>query len=83
MKIFSGKESLYFTNKVCEKLGVRIGLSERINFSDGEFVHGFGETVRGENVYLIQSTFQPIDILFELLQNGDSSKWAGSKIMVA
>lgn len=83
MKIFAGKRSVYFADKICKELGVSLNCSERKDFSDGEFVHALNETVRGENVYLIQSTFQPTDNLFELLQMADASKRAGAKSIVA
>jgi len=83
MKIFSGKKSFYFAERICKELNVSLNCSERKDFSDGEFVHSLCETVRGQNVYLVQSTFQPVDNLFELLQMADASKRAGAKSIIA
>lgn len=83
MKIFGGAQSTYFAEEICKNLGVELGLSERKNFSDGEYIPMFLETVRGQNVYLVQSTFQPTDNLMELLQMADAAKRSGAKNIVA
>jgi ribose-phosphate pyrophosphokinase len=83
MKIFSGRASEYFAKDVCNSLGIKLGKSEREDFSDGEFTPNINETVRGENVYLIQSTFQPCDNLFELLMMADACRRSGAKNIIA
>jgi len=52
-------------------------------FSDGEFQPSFEETVRGELVFIVQSTFPPSDNLFELLLMVDAAKRASAKRIVA
>lgn len=83
MKIFATKRSVYFAKEICKNLNVELGLSKRKDFSDGEFTHGFHETVRGKTVYLVGSTFQPTDNLMELLMMADSAKRAGASSIVA
>ncbi len=83
MKIFSGEQNALFAQNVCRNVGVVINSSEVKRFSDGEFTVALNETVRGETVYLIQSTFQPSDNLIELLMMADAAKRAGAKSIVA
>ena len=83
MKIFSGRESRYFAEDVCKCLEVELGNSERVDFSDGEFTTYYHETVRGENVYIIQSTFQPSDNFMELLMMVDAAKRSGAANIIA
>jgi len=83
MKVFAGEKSREFAKSVCRHLGVDLGLSEKQSFSDGEFIPAIKETVRGQTVYLIQSTFPPTDNLFELLMMADACKRAGAAKIVA
>lgn len=83
MKVFAGEKSKYFAEQVCKFLEVPLGSSVKTVFSDGEFISTLNETVRGQNVYLICSTFQPESNLFELLQMADASKRAGAKSIIA
>ena len=82
MKVFGGVKSTYFAKEICKNLSIDLGLSERKDFSDGEFIPNFEETVRGKNVYLVQSTFQPLDNLFELLMMADAAKRSGAKSII-
>src|SRR5690606_28473548 len=54
-----------------------------LRFSDGEFQPSFEETVRGADVFIIQSTFPPADNLMELLQMVDAAKRASAKNIIA
>lgn len=83
MKIFAGESSKDFAKEICNHLKIELGDSEKKIFSDGEFITNFGETVRGETVYLVQSTFPPIDNLFELLMMVDAAKRAGAEKIIA
>jgi len=67
MKIFSGRNSEYFSEKIAKNLGLELGKVNFTDFSDGETRVSFDESVRGAYVFLVQSTFSPIDNLFELL----------------
>lgn len=60
-----------------------LGKSSFTRFSDGEFITSLDETVRGCTVFLIQSTFPPIDNLFELMLMVDAAKRASAyKVVV-
>jgi ribose-phosphate pyrophosphokinase len=83
IKIFSGEASNYLSTKICEKFGTRLGDSSLQRFSDGEFQPVFNETVRGDTVFIIQSTFQPSENLFELLLMIDAAKRASAYKIVA
>ena len=56
IKIFSGSSNPKLANAICSNLGVPLGNAECIQFSDGESFVSFYETVRGSDVFLIQST---------------------------
>jgi len=60
-----------------------LGKSSLTRFSDGEFITSFDETVRGCTVFLIQSTFPPVDNLFELMLMIDAAKRASAYKVVA
>ncbi|NLL46322.1 MAG: ribose-phosphate pyrophosphokinase [Clostridiales bacterium] len=68
IKIFSGSSHPKFAEAVCRHLGLRLGQSEVKSFSDGEKSISILETVRGADVFLIQSTCGPVnDNLVEML----------------
>ena len=83
MKIFAGSTSIDFAKAVAFSAGVKLGSSERQDFSDGEFIHKFNETVRGETVFLIQSTPPLVGNFYELLLMIDAAKRAGATNIVA
>ena len=83
MKIFAGSTTRDFSEAVAFSAGVEVGNSERKDFSDGEFIHFFNETVRGETVFLIQSTPPPAENLVELIFMIDAAKRAGATNIVA
>ncbi len=78
-KIFSGTKSRYLAEKIAEKLGVELGKMNIQHFADGEFEISYEESVRGDEVYLIQSTFPNCDNLMELLLMIDAAKRASAK----
>lgn len=82
-KIFSGTATRYLSEKIAAASGERLGEVAVSRFSDGEFQPSFEETVRGELVFIIQSTFPPSDNLFELLLMVDAAKRASAKRIVA
>ena len=57
--------------------------SSVVEFSDGEFEPSFDETVRGADVFLVQSTLPPSDNLMELLLMIDAAKRASAYKIVA
>ena len=83
IKIFTCKASRDFAEKVATKLGLRLGASDILTFSDGEFQPSYNESVRGATVFLIQSTFPPTDNLFELLLMIDAAKRASAHKVIA
>ena len=83
IKIFSGRSTLYLSEKISLCSGRDLGKINCINFSDGEFAMAYEETVRGSHVFLIQSTFPPTDNMFELLMMIDAAKRASAYKIVA
>lgn len=79
VKIFSGSASVYLAEKICKAYGKPMGLITTQKFSDGELSVSFDESVRGCDVFLIQSTFPPADNLMELLIMIDAAKRASAK----
>lgn len=61
----------------------QVGKSSFMRFSDGEFITSIDETVRGCTVFLIQSTYPPVDNLFELMLMIDAAKRASAYKVVA
>lgn len=82
-KIFSGTATRYLADKIAANSGERLGEVTVSRFSDGEFQPSYEETVRGELVFVVQSTFPPSDNLFELLMLVDAAKRASAKRIVA
>lgn len=83
LKIFTGQATRYLAEKVTKNYGADIGKSFVSKFSDGEYQPGYEETVRGSFVFIIQSTFQPTDNLFELLLMIDAARRASAYKVVA
>ena len=83
IKLFAGSESKYLADKIAEEYGVNLGRTSKTRFSDGEFQPAYEETVRGSHVFIIQSTFQPTENLFELLLLIDAAKRASAYKIVA
>ncbi len=78
VKIFSGQQSLYLAEKIAQSYGKPLGEITLQRFSDGEMSPFFGESVRGCDVFLIQSTFPPADNFMELLMMIDAAKRASA-----
>lgn len=83
IKIFSGENTMYLAEKIAKAAGVELGKNTLIRFSDGEFVTSYDETVRGDYVYIIQSTNPPADNLMELLLMIDAAKRASAYKVIA
>lgn len=82
-KIFSGTKSHYLADEMCQHLGIEIGKMNIQHFSDGEFEVSFEESIRGNEVYIVQSTFPNSDNLMELLLMIDAAKRASAKTVIA
>ena len=83
LKFFSGRATRYLAEKIVNSFGNELGQSSVLEFSDGEFLPSFEESVRGCKVFIIQSTFPPVDNLFELLMLIDAAKRASAYNIVA
>ena len=92
MELFACRASRDFACKVVEslnKIGERfgekyhLGDSEVTQFSDGEFVPSFVDSVRGATVFVVQSTFPPTENLMELLLTIDAAKRASADKVIA
>ena len=83
IKIFSGRVSRNLAQKITESLGVKLGNESVIEFADGEFEPSFDETIRGSDVFIVQSTMPPAENLMELLLMIDAAKRASANSIVA
>ena len=83
IKIFAGTASRYMGEEICKDLGVELGKMNVTHFADGEFEVSFEETVRGCEVYLVQSTIPNCDNLMELLLMIDAAKRASAHSVAA
>ena len=82
-KIFSGTNSRYLAEKICKSLNCPLGNMKIEHFSDGEFSVSFEESIRGQYIYLVQSTFPNSDNLMELLLMIDAAKRASAYKVIA
>ena len=83
IKVFAGTKSHYLGESICKELGIELGKMKTEYFADGEFEVGFEESIRGAEVYLVQSTFPKADNLMELLLMVDAAKRASASSIVA
>ena len=84
IKIFAGNGSRKLGAAICEKLGMKLGEMDVGKFSDGETSINIKETVRGCDVFIIQSTSIPVnDNLMELLLILDACKRASARRITA
>ena len=81
--VFSGTNSRYLAEKICASLGCPLGNLVVTKFSDGEFGVSFEESIRGRDVFLVQSTFPNSDNLMELLLMIDAAKRASARNIIA
>lgn len=83
VKIFSGRATIDLAEKIAKSYGLPLGDVKVTDFSDGEFQPSFEETVRGKDVFIVQSTMPPADNLFELLLMVDAAKRASARKIIA
>lgn len=75
VKIFSGNSNVELAKKIAEKAGLQLGKAEILRFKDGEVYIEIEETVRGRDVFVVQSTSEPVnENLMELLIFVDALK---------
>lgn len=82
-KIFSGTGSHELTEQICKRYGCQPGNIKIQHFSDGEIQPTFMESIRGDVVFLVQSTYAPSDNLMELLLMIDAARRASAYKIVA
>lgn len=78
IKIFAGNASFNLGQKISRAFGIDLGDLSIIKFKDGEIQPNFNESIRGCDVFLIQSTYSPSDNLMELLLMIDAAKRASA-----
>ena len=77
IKVFSGNSNPKLADAICRLMGIKLGESEIGSFSDGEIFASLYETVRGSDVFVVQSTCNPVNRhLMELLIMIDALKRA-------
>ena len=81
--VFSGTKSKKIKEKICSSLGCQLGKLQITTFADGEFAVSYEESIRGRDVFLVQSTFPNSDNLMELLLMIDAAKRASARNIVA
>jgi ribose-phosphate pyrophosphokinase len=82
-KIFAGTHSHYLADLICQRFGTSVGKINIQRFSDGEFQPIFLESIRGDYVFLVQSTFSPSDNILELLLMIDAARRASAYKIIA
>jgi ribose-phosphate pyrophosphokinase len=83
VKIFAGRASEQLAADIAKSFGASLGDVKVSVFSDGEFQPSFEETVRGQDVFLVQSTMPPTENLFELLLLVDAARRASARKIIA
>ena len=83
VKIFGGSASDSLTKSICEYYGSLPGELTVSRFSDGEFQPNFQESVRGCDVFIVQSTYPNSDNIMELLMAIDAAKRASANYITA
>ena len=83
VKIFAGRASTDLATKIAANYGIPLGDVKVSVFSDGEFQPSFEETVRGQDVFIVQSTMPPTENIFELLLLVDAAKRASARKIIA
>ena len=83
VKIFTGRASEKLAKSIAKQYGQELGDVKVNVFSDGEFQPSLEETVRGQDVFIVQSTMPPTENLFELLLLVDAARRASARKIIA
>ncbi len=83
VKIFTGRASEKLAKSIAKQYGQELGNVKVNVFSDGEFQPSLEETVRGQDVFIVQSTMPPTENLFELLLLVDAARRASARKIIA
>ena len=81
--IFAGSASLELAGKIADALGINLGDMQVEHFADGEFSVYYKDSIRGKDVFLVQSTYPSSDNLMELLLMVDAAKRASAHYIAA
>ncbi len=79
VRIFSGRATIYLADKIAQEYGESLGEVKYQQFSDGEMAPFLAESVRGHEVFIIQSTFSPAENFMELLLMIDAARRASAE----
>ena len=82
VKIFAGTATNYLAEEIARLLGKPMGAITVTRFLDGELEPSFNESVRGDVVFLVQSTFGPAENLMELLLLIDAARRASAQSII-
>ncbi|MCE3227815.1 MAG: prs [Bacteroidetes bacterium] len=83
VRIFSGIASENLAQRIAKSYGQPLGKVAHYRFSDGELQASYEESIRGQSVFVIQSTMPPADNLMEMLLLIDAAKRASARHIVA
>lgn len=83
VKIFAGRATHYLAEKIAMRYGTDLGTVVTVDFCDGEFQPSFEENIRGNDIFIVQSTFSPANNLLELLMLIDAARRASARNIIA
>lgn len=83
LAIFSGRSNLALSRAIAEQFGTQLGEITIKPFSDGELYVKYEQSIRGEDIFVVQSTPPPSDNIMELLLMLDAAKRASAKRVTA
>ncbi|MEX0662746.1 MAG: ribose-phosphate pyrophosphokinase [Balneolaceae bacterium] len=83
LAIFAGRSNVALSRAIAESYGTQLGEVTIKTFSDGELYAKFEQSIRGEDIFIIQSTPPPGDNIIELLMMLDAAKRASVKRVTA
>ena len=84
LMVFAGRSSQVLGGKIAARLGIELGSVRLKTFANGEIYARFEESVRGADVFLVQSTSKPVnDSLMELLIMINAAKLASAQRITA
>ena len=81
--VFAGSASQNLAEKICDALGCPLGKMRTEHFADGEFAVSYEESIRGKDLFLVQSTYPNADNIMELLLMIDAAKRASAHYITA
>jgi ribose-phosphate pyrophosphokinase len=84
LMLFSGRSNRELAERIAEQLGIELGEVHLKTFANGETYCRYGESIRGADVFIVQSGNAPVnDHLWELLEMIQAAKLASAKRITA